>query len=1164
MFLLKTLRSSAAAFFLILLTTLGVYLFADEKSVTESRSLAQTYQKQGNYRDAWQIYQKLAVQPGNIDSGVVHDLQNGIQCLQHLNRINEMDEFRDAVFNAHQNQPLVLWKLAESYIHGQNYGYIIDGKFFRGHQRGGGRYIYTQEQDRLTALKLMHQAIEQLKNSNDSELASNIFFNAADYYMSGRQGQNAWKLQILTDLNASPDFESVGSEPGSFFRGGPSGGPEGAPVDDAGNPVYYRVPASFETAKNDGERWRWMLDQSMKQKPARKAEVILQIADFNRDQFGVQTLRDFMPYFYRQRSTEDPQGEEQVNPYSLESLKETETLTRLATGIQRINLPDDLNYIRLYQQVVELGKSSSGENALNQLTGIFENRRQYPQAAKYLQQSIQEYGDPHQNKQQHLNQIVGNWGQFDPNQSQVAGQGAEVDYRFRNGTRVEFEAYQIHVEKLLTDVKNYLKSHPQKLDWNQTNISNLGYRLVHEQQKKYLGALVSRWGLDLKPLSGHRDQHVTVTTPLQNAGAYLLVAKMQDGNTSRIVVWLDDTAIIHKRMSDKTYYYVADARSGKPVAGANLEFFGYRHTNVGRNQQQTQTINFAEKTDENGQAFPAESQLEKNYQWITIARTADGRFAFSGYDRFWYSHQSDQRLHAVKIYGITDRPVYRPKQKVDFKFWVRNVGYDLTKAEDSEFVDKNVNVKLIGKNNKTIFDRILVTDEYGGCQGDWTIPEDADLGVYHLNITVVSPQQPGVRRKPKIASNISFRVEEYKKPEFEVLVEAPDEPVALGDVVTAKIKAKYYFGSPVVNGQVKYKVTRTAYDQRWYPYDPWDWLYGSGYWWFSGDYTWYPGWGRWGCIAPGPWWIHRPSPPPEVVLSNTVEIGPDGEVEIKIDTALAKAIHGDQDHKYEITAEVVDESRRTIVGQGSVLVSRKPFKVFTWMNQGYYKVGDTMNASFKAQTLDSKPVTGKGKVVLYRISYNEQGEPKETAVQEWELNPSEDGTASQKIAATQAGQYRISYTVTDRQGNQIEGGSLFSIRGAGFDGKEYRFNDLELVVEKKHYLPGEKVRLLINSNQPGSTVLLFVRPLNGVYSRPEVLKLAGKSTVYELDIAKNDMPNFFVEAVTVHQGTVHTVAREIAVPPEKRIVNLEVEPSESEYLPGEEATVKLKVTDVDG
>ena len=58
--------------------------------------------------------------------------------------------------------------------------------------------------------------------------------------------------------------------------------------------------------------------------------------------------------------------------------------------------------------------------------------------------------------------------------------------------------------------------------------------------------------------------------------------------------------------------------------------------------------------------------------------------------------------------------------------------------------------------------------------------------------------------------------------------------------------------------------------------------------------------------------------PPEVVLENEVEIGPDGTVEIEIDTALAKAIHGDIDHKYSITAEVRDESRRTIVGSDKV------------------------------------------------------------------------------------------------------------------------------------------------------------------------------------------------------------------------------------------------------
>ena len=55
----------------------------------------------------------------------------------------------------------------------------------------------------------------------------------------------------------------------------------------------------------------------------------------------------------------------------------------------------------------------------------------------------------------------------------------------------------------------------------------------------------------------------------------------------------------------------------------------------------------------------------------------------------------------------------------------------------------------------------------------------------------------------------SFRVEEYKKPEFEVKVDAPTEPVMLGEKITATIKAKYYFGSPVTKAKVKYKVNRT-------------------------------------------------------------------------------------------------------------------------------------------------------------------------------------------------------------------------------------------------------------------------------------------------------------------------------------------------------------------
>ncbi len=82
--------------------------------------------------------------------------------------------------------------------------------------------------------------------------------------------------------------------------------------------------------------------------------------------------------------------------------------------------------------------------------------------------------------------------------------------------------------------------------------------------------------MDLKPREKHFDRRVTVTTPLAKPGAYLLEAKMKDGNTNFIILWVDDTAIVKKPLDGKAYYFVADAVTGKPVAKANMEFFGWQ------------------------------------------------------------------------------------------------------------------------------------------------------------------------------------------------------------------------------------------------------------------------------------------------------------------------------------------------------------------------------------------------------------------------------------------------------------------------------------------------------------------------------------------------------------------------------------------------------------
>ena len=188
------------------------------------------------------------------------------------------------------------------------------------------------------------------------------------------------------------------------------------------------------------------------------------------------------------------------------------------------------------------------------------------------------------------------------------------------------------------------------------------------------------------------------------------------------------------------------------------------------------------------------------------------------------------------------------------------------------------------------------------------------------------------------------------------------------------------------------------------------------------------------------------------MAEQTVEIGPDGKVQIEIDTSIAQAIHPDHDHKYTVTAEVVDQSRRTIVGTGEVLVARKPFKVFAWVDRGYYRTGDTVHANFDAHTLDNKPVKGMGKVDLLKISYQD-GKPVETSVRQWDLNTDDSGQARLQIVASEPGQYRLSYTLTDEKKHTIEGGYIFTIIGEGFDGRDFHFNHLELVQDQREYAP---------------------------------------------------------------------------------------------------------------
>ncbi|MCY3018995.1 MAG: MG2 domain-containing protein, partial [Planctomycetota bacterium] len=1107
---------------------------AGEAPVPDQRAVAEKAKKDGNWKVAYETFRKVLLDEQSDPAKVGGDLTSAIECLNRLNRIDEVDDLREKALAVHAKNWRFLATAAQSLINDQHMGFIVAGKFSRGYNRGGGQYVVCLERDRRRALQLLTQALDLVKQEPDKNAAGSFYLQFASAFLTAGN-REAWRLQYLSDLKELPDYDDY-SRGNRYFGGGDG---KGAPVGPDGLPVFYKTPKTYETAASDGERWRWCLLQAMEVAPTLAPTARMEFATFLRQQFDVCSLAAYGRYF---RSSGDDEGKEQENIYSFRTLSEEETIAKLATGVKRFKLPDEFNFIKVLQQLAN-EKTNRTEQALNLLAQLFADRQQYPKAAEYWKRSIQECGDQKDWKQGQLNQIIGNWGQFENVSLQPAGTPATIEYRFRNGSKVSFVATEVDVPKLLADVKAYVRAKPKQLDWQKMDLSNIGFRLVTRNENQYLGKQAGAWEMDLKPRAAHLDRRATIATPLEKPGAYLLTATMAGGNTSRIVIWLADTAIARKQMDNGAYYFVADAVTGKPLADANVEFFGYTQ-DWRTNPQKIDTKEFAERSDPDGQVKLGADKISNNFQWLVTAGTPEGRFAYLGFNQVWYGRYHDEDYNATKVFVITDRPAYRPDQPMKFKCWLAQTKYD---AEGkSPFAGQSTMVRIHNPKGDKIFEKQFTADEYGGFDGEYALPKDATLGAYYIDI---------VNR----GGGGSFRVEEYKKPEFEVKVDAPTEPVMLGEKVTATITAKYYFGAPVTDAKVKYKVLRSDYTATWYPMGRWDWFYAPGYWWFACDYAWYPGWEMWGCRRPSPWWWGSRQAPPELVMENEVPVGADGTVKVELDTALAKALHADTDHKYELTVEVTDQSRRTITGSGNVMVARRPFKVYTWVDRGHYRVGEVVQASLSAQTLDNKPVKGKGQLKLLKITYEKDGKPIEKPAQEWALDTDDQGKAQMQVKAAEPGQYRLSYTLTDTKNHSIEGGYVFCIIGEGFDGAGFRFNNIELVTDKREYKPGESVQLMINTNRVGGTVVLFTRPANNIYLPPKIIRMKGKSVLEPLEIIKKDMPNFFIEAFTISDGKCYSETREIIVPPESRVLDVTVTPSKKVYKPGEKGKVQLKL-----
>jgi len=542
-----------------------------------------------------------------------------------------------------------------------------------------------------------------------------------------------------------------------------------------------------------------------------------------------------------------------------------------------------------------------------------------------------------------------------------------------------------------------------------------------------------------------------------------------------------------------------------------------------------------------------------------------------------------------RYYVVTDRPVYRPGQTVRFRVWQRQLR---ERAYQAPQADQNIRIELYDARNNEVQQLQLKTDEYGCASGEYALDDEPPLGVWHLRVNHCNPD---ARRH---AGGL-FRVEEYKKPEFEVTVKPAKSQARLGEKIKARIAARYYFGAPVARGKITYKVFREEYQHVYWGPGEYDWLYGKGYGRYYYAYPWLPWWGRWGCFIccdgwwPGypwawvgqrvwyfPWghygdtegnWHHRleggrRNALRELVAQGTAELKPDGSYELEIDTARALQEQADRDHRYTVEVEVRDESRRTIEGQGSVIVTRQEFFAFVETDGGWYRPKNEAHVNVRTLTADNVPVAAEGEVIVYRIRYGgpDNSEGREEVVKRWRAETDVEGRLALRYPIPGEGQFRIAFKTQDSRGEEVLGNAVFWATGPKFDGRVYRFNDLEIIADKRTYKVGETAHLLINVAQSNSRILFSDHVSRGSLLDYRFIDVPARSTVIDVPIEAKHVPNFFVEATLVRNGRVHTEAQELFVPPVQGLLTVEVETDKAEYRPGEKGKVRVRATDVTG
>ena len=511
------------------------------------------------------------------------------------------------------------------------------------------------------------------------------------------------------------------------------------------------------------------------------------------------------------------------------------------------------------------------------------------------------------------------------------------------------------------------------------------------------------WSATLPPTADFKEKTFDVDAPEHlKPGFYFIAAshdkdfRESDNVISMTDVWVSDLAMVTRTRDGRIEGFVLEANSGEPVSGADISVWHLDQNGSGHRAADPKLV-----TDENG-FFSMKPEPVAGRGYLFRARQ-NGRELATAEDLWWYQWNApgEPQPYATTIF-FTDRAIYRPGQTIQFN----GISLRVDRARDNyePLKGEEVSVVFWDVNHKEIARQKLRANDYGSFAGSFTAPRDRLMGAMMIS---AEGWMTGVAQ---------FRVEEYKRPKFEVTLDAPKTAAKLNDLVSLTGHAMGYTGAAVDGAEVKYRVVREVRMPWW-----------------------------WG------WWGHGPQNQSQDIAHGAARTQTDGSFKIEFTAKPDPKIleTNEPTFVFHLTSDVTDSAGETRSADHDIRVGYTALEAM--LHADAWQAEDKpVELKLETKTLDGEPQPAEGSVKIYELQPpekvrrppvrigmyywgpfgNNSGDEKDlTNPNNWPLGKvaverpfSTDTNGAAKLSFTlEAGAYRAVLETRDRFGKRVTG-----------------------------------------------------------------------------------------------------------------------------------------------